>query len=115
MRKLLILLIEYAWRVLHKLAEIGLYKWRENNYIAHQCDNHSQSASCFGSVWSEMSRERYVQNLLLDVQLTTHHNFPSFFVDGWNRGVIQRVRPNQRAEIRDHGGWDRGGCRVGLG
>ena len=47
--------------------------------------------------------------------LTTHQNFPSFFVDRWNLGVIQRVLPNQRVEIRDYGWWDRGSCRVGLG
>ena len=47
--------------------------------------------------------------------LTTHQNFPSFFVDRWNLGMIQRVLPNQRVEIRDYGWWDRGSCRVGLG
>ena len=49
------------------------------------------------------------------ISLTTHQNFPSFFVDRWNLGVIQRVLPNQRVEIRDYGWWDRGSCRVGLG
>jgi hypothetical protein len=47
--------------------------------------------------------------------LTTYQNFPSNFIDRVTRRVIQRVRPNQRAEMVRNGWWDRGGCRVGLG
>ena len=51
----------------------------------------------------------------LTEMLTTHQYFLSIFVADWNRCVIQRVRPNQRVEIRHNGGWDRGDCRVDLG
>ena len=47
--------------------------------------------------------------------LTIHHKSLSFFIDRRNRSVIQRVCPNQRAEICGYGWWDRGDCRVDLG
>ncbi len=50
-----------------------------------------------------------------EIVLTIHHNSPSFFIDRWNHCVTQRVHPNQRVEICEHGWWDRGDCRIDLG
>ena len=42
-------------------------------------------------------------------------SFRRFSVDRKNRRVIQRVCQDSTAEIDKYGGWDRGGCRIGLG